>query len=250
MKNTNIEVEGGELLIMSNEQHYAVIPAKHRQKVMDMIKDGCDDCINNYIQTLPEDNDYAEDGGVYSNNYVKNNFFNRVFRKNEILEKQIMDEYPALYKVGKLKDFKVIEAEGKYKEHLQNTNRNPEYFSKGDTWFPYMDDINQPLKLKHRDKYRTLIDDDNLNNEQLKNAISLDYVSHAMRNDETYNNMALDLQDKLHAKYDKNFIDNNGGVDAYIRGIISNSPDYEPYKKETEFLGDYRNQFINYLKTK
>lgn len=64
MKKQNIEVEGGELLIMSDEGHYAVIPSKHRQEVIDMVKDGCDDCINNYIQTLPRDSDYAEDGSL------------------------------------------------------------------------------------------------------------------------------------------------------------------------------------------
>ena len=69
MKKQNIEVEGGELLIMSKEGHYAVIPVKHRQEVMDMVKDGCDNCINNYIQTLPKDSDYAEDGTVISELY-------------------------------------------------------------------------------------------------------------------------------------------------------------------------------------
>lgn len=62
MNKTNIEVEGGELLLMSDEGHYAVIPAKHRQEVMDMVKDDCDNCINNYIQSLPKESDYAEDG--------------------------------------------------------------------------------------------------------------------------------------------------------------------------------------------
>ncbi len=64
MKKQNIEVEGGELLIQSKEGHYAIIPAKHRQEVMDMVKDGCDDCINAYIQTLPKERDYAEDGSL------------------------------------------------------------------------------------------------------------------------------------------------------------------------------------------
>lgn len=72
MKKQNIEVEGGELLIQSKEGHYAVIPAKHRQEVMDMVKDGCDDCINNYIQTLPKDSDYAEDGTLYPEEPVIN----------------------------------------------------------------------------------------------------------------------------------------------------------------------------------
>ena len=65
MKKQNIEVEGGEILLMSKEGHYAVIPTNHRQEVMDMVKDGCDDCINAYIQTLPKDSDYAEDGSLY-----------------------------------------------------------------------------------------------------------------------------------------------------------------------------------------
>ena len=64
MKKQNIEVEGGELLIQSKEGYYAVIPAKHRQEVMDMVKDGCDDCINEYIKTLPKDSDYAPDGSL------------------------------------------------------------------------------------------------------------------------------------------------------------------------------------------
>jgi len=64
MKKINVEVEGSELLIQSKEGHYAVIPAKHRQEVMDMVKDGCDDCVNNYIQTLPKDSDYAQDGSL------------------------------------------------------------------------------------------------------------------------------------------------------------------------------------------
>lgn len=74
MNKQNIEVEGGELLIQSKEGHYAVIPAKHRQEVMDMIKDGCDDCINNYIQTLPKDSDYAEDGSLLPDDKKKINF--------------------------------------------------------------------------------------------------------------------------------------------------------------------------------
>lgn len=71
MKNTNIEVEGGEILIQSKEGHYAVIPAKHRLEIIDMVKDGCNDCINNYIQSLPKDSDYAEDGTVVSELYTQ-----------------------------------------------------------------------------------------------------------------------------------------------------------------------------------
>ena len=71
MKKQNIEVEGGELLLESNEGHYAIIPAKDRQKVMKMANDGCDDCINKYIQTLPKHSDYAEDGSLIIDNENK-----------------------------------------------------------------------------------------------------------------------------------------------------------------------------------
>lgn len=72
MKKTNIEVEGEEILIQSKEGHYAVIPAKHRQEVMDMVKDNCDGCINSYIQGLPKEADYAQDGSLLSSwNTVK-----------------------------------------------------------------------------------------------------------------------------------------------------------------------------------
>ena len=69
MKNTKIEVEGGEILIQSKEGHYAVIPSKHRQEVIDMIKENCDSCINNYIKGLPKEADYAEDGSLYPPEY-------------------------------------------------------------------------------------------------------------------------------------------------------------------------------------
>lgn len=65
MKNTKVEVEGGELLLKSKEGHYAVIPAKDRQKLMGMVKDNCDDCINSYIQTLPKEANYAQDGSLF-----------------------------------------------------------------------------------------------------------------------------------------------------------------------------------------
>ena len=87
MKKQNIEVEGGEILLMSKEGHYAVIPAKHRQEVMDMVKDGCDDCVNNYIQTLPKEADYAQDGSLLPDD------------KDPILT-SIYNKYPAFRNMG------------------------------------------------------------------------------------------------------------------------------------------------------
>lgn len=55
---TDIEVEGGELIIQSQEGHYAVIPKKDRQKIQNFVENGCDNCINAYIQKLPKSSDY------------------------------------------------------------------------------------------------------------------------------------------------------------------------------------------------
>ena len=250
IKGNTIEAEGNELVLRNSIGDIAIIPKKHRLEIKDMIADNCDNCLNNYISKLPKNPKKAGDGGVYSDKYVRNNFFNRVFRRNDILEKQIMDENKALYNVGKLKDFKVLEATGKSKQHLQQTNRNPEYFPKGDTWFPYLDDASQPIKLPNKNKYRTLIDDDNLNDTQLKDAVKFDFISHALHSDKRYNELSNQLHQKLLSKYDQKFIDNNGGVDAYVRGILSDSEDYKPYKDETSFIEpEFINELKNYVKT-
>jgi len=64
MNSKKIEVEGGELMLQSEEGHYAIIPARDRKKVQKMVNDNCEGCINNYIQRLPKEANYAEDGSL------------------------------------------------------------------------------------------------------------------------------------------------------------------------------------------
>ncbi len=59
----HIEAEKGELIIVSDEGHRAIIPAKDRKHFLDSLN-GCDDCINKYIQQLPMMSNYAEDGSL------------------------------------------------------------------------------------------------------------------------------------------------------------------------------------------
>lgn len=54
MANKNIEVEGGEILLRSDEGHYAIIPAKYAIEAEGMISEHCDDCLNDLINTLPK----------------------------------------------------------------------------------------------------------------------------------------------------------------------------------------------------
>ena len=80
MENKHIEVEGDELLLESSEGHDAIIPKRDAAKVKAMI--GCDNCINAYIQTIPKEHNYAEDGTIVESllietlqqlNYLTNN---------------------------------------------------------------------------------------------------------------------------------------------------------------------------------
>jgi len=59
-----IEAEGGELVLRNKNGSVAIIPARHRAEVLGMLKDGCTNCLNDYISKLPKMSDYAEQGGI------------------------------------------------------------------------------------------------------------------------------------------------------------------------------------------
>lgn len=63
-QNMNIEAEGNELILKNKAGDYVVIPKKYRTEVQDMIKDGCHECIDALVETLPVMEDYAEDGSL------------------------------------------------------------------------------------------------------------------------------------------------------------------------------------------
>jgi hypothetical protein len=60
--NKHVEVEGGELAIRNSYGDLAIIPKKYKREVEDMIKDGCNDCLDALVSTLPKMSDYAQDG--------------------------------------------------------------------------------------------------------------------------------------------------------------------------------------------
>lgn len=66
MKNKDIEVEGGELIISNENGDYAILPKKYRREVQDMIAEGCHNCIDHMVAGLPLMKDYAEDGTLIS----------------------------------------------------------------------------------------------------------------------------------------------------------------------------------------
>lgn len=63
----NIEAEGGELILKNKAGDHVIIPKKYRKEVQDMIDEGCNDCIDALVDTLPAMKDYAEDGSLIPN---------------------------------------------------------------------------------------------------------------------------------------------------------------------------------------
>ena len=72
MKAKKIEAEGSELILRNEHGDYAIIPKKHKLEVSDMVKEGCNKCIDAYVDLLPIMNDYAEDGSLYPEEPVIN----------------------------------------------------------------------------------------------------------------------------------------------------------------------------------
>ena len=99
--NKNIEVEGGEVAIRNSFGDLAIIPANKRNWVKQKLSEGCHDCIDSLVETLPVASQYAQDGSVYpTGSKVKVNI------NNEIKEFDISSqEYKDLYNSGKLMSY-------------------------------------------------------------------------------------------------------------------------------------------------
>jgi len=60
----NVEVEGEELLLQSDNGSYAIIPKKNKARVMYYLKNDKQDRLNKLISKLPRHTDYAENGSL------------------------------------------------------------------------------------------------------------------------------------------------------------------------------------------
>jgi hypothetical protein len=162
--------------------------------------------------------------------------------------KSVFKQYPGLYNVASPKDYKAIKAKGKHLEHLEGTDRGLEYFPPGDTWYPYQDSEDIKLSIPgNKNKHRILY---NPNLQNPDEALKLDIISHSYNTPQT-EAFKADLDSKLRERYGDSMVDSNGGVDGYIRGYLSNSEEYAPYKKELEFLPkDYFKPFMEGLENK
>ena len=86
-QNINVEAEGSELILRNKAGDHVIIPKKHRLEVQDMIKEGCHNCIDALVDTLPVMEDYAEDGTMIPQDPPKGD--NIIFSPEDI--KKIQD---------------------------------------------------------------------------------------------------------------------------------------------------------------
>jgi hypothetical protein len=66
--NKNIEVEGGEIAIRNSHGDLAIIPKDKRNWVKQKLSEGCHNCIDSLVETLPIASQYAQDGSIYPPN--------------------------------------------------------------------------------------------------------------------------------------------------------------------------------------
>lgn len=80
----NVNAEGKELILKNSYGDYAIIPKNHRAEVIDMVKEGCNNCIDSYVSQLPKMHNYAKDGTVIPNpdDYESFNKFRTTLPKN------------------------------------------------------------------------------------------------------------------------------------------------------------------------
>lgn len=65
--NKNIEVEGGEIAIRNSHGDLAIIPKDKINWVKQKLSEGCHDCIDGLVETLPIASQYAQDGSLFPN---------------------------------------------------------------------------------------------------------------------------------------------------------------------------------------
>jgi hypothetical protein len=89
--NKNIEVEGGEIAIRNSNGDLAIIPKNKVNWVKQKLSEGCHDCIDSLVETLPVASQYARDGSINPNTKKQKDFYNKYLQSDNYrkrLEKQ------------------------------------------------------------------------------------------------------------------------------------------------------------------
>lgn len=197
--------------------------------------------------------------------FARNNFFNRLFNRGNILEQQIRNDYGALKKIP-LRKLHVDFADQEDAETLAQLHHNPEYIDPeegtqivqyGSITIPKRkmlvnEDPANPrfVSVKHPGHFSTLVNPDGLSQQDIKSKAAEDFATHALRDDPVYDQLNQELESRLVQQYGQEDVRNNGGADAYIRALISDNKEYQPYLEEMSFVPQtLKDKIVNYLKT-
>lgn len=203
--------------------------------------------------------------GSFNTGYARNNFFNRLLNRNNILEQQIRNEYGALKKIP-LRKLHVDYADGADAETLKQLQRKVEFVGPeegtrqvqfGSITIPkgkmLVDDnpLNPKfISVRYPGQYTTVLDPQGKPAREIKAEVANDFVSHALNSDPAYRQLTSELENLLVNQYGQHTVEGNGGVDAYVRGLISDLSEYQPYKDEMAFVPQpLKDKITNYIRT-
>jgi hypothetical protein len=100
-KNITVEAEHNELILENSYGDKVIIPANKRNWVKQKLSEGCHNCIDSLVETLPVASQYAQDGSVYPDGTKV-----KVNQDNQIKEYDISSqEYKDLYNSGRLMSY-------------------------------------------------------------------------------------------------------------------------------------------------
>ncbi len=92
-QNIKVTAEHNELILENSHGDKVIIPANKRNWVKQKLSEGCHNCIDSLVETLPVASQYAQDGSVYPTNAKV-----KVNHNNQIKEYDInSSEYRDLY---------------------------------------------------------------------------------------------------------------------------------------------------------
>jgi hypothetical protein len=93
-KNIKVEAEHNELILENSHGDKVIIPANKRNWVKQKLSEGCHDCIDSLVETLPVADEYAQDGTVIPKKGKEDvEHWKNVYKNNKRLPQYVWNYY-------------------------------------------------------------------------------------------------------------------------------------------------------------
>jgi len=93
-KNIKVEAEHNELILENSHGDKVIIPANKRNWVKQKLSEGCHNCIDSLVETLPVADEYAQDGTVIPKKGKEDiNHWQNVYKNNNRLPQYVWNYY-------------------------------------------------------------------------------------------------------------------------------------------------------------